>query len=80
MTYEVTTVDLNTGAISEAEDIIHAVLAAASASSLNRIVVCGGGQQSGVKGFCQLYSPHSNRYACLALRTFLPIKIGAFLC
>ncbi len=54
MTYEVTTINLNTGAISEAEDITHAVFDAGSASSLNRIVVCGGAQQSGVKGICQL--------------------------
>ncbi len=65
ITYEVITVNLNTGAISETEDIKHAVVHAGSASSLNRIVVCGGVQRSGVKSFCQLYSPHSSRYVCL---------------
>ncbi len=76
-TYEVITVDLNTGVISEAKDMMHAVLCAGSASSFNRIVICGGLVQSGVGGLCQLYSPDVNRYVCSVLCTLFTHKIGA---
>ncbi len=77
ITYEVITVSLNTGVISEAEDILHAFCFAGSASSFNRIVICGGMHQSGAKGLCQLFSPDSNRYVCLKLCVcFHPLKLG----
>lgn len=61
-TYEVISVSLSTGKVSEAEDVLHAVVGAGSASSLNRIVICGGEQASGMTNLCQLYSPHFNRF------------------
>ncbi len=76
-TFESITVDLNTGVISEAKDMIHAVLCAGSASSFNRIVICGGLMQSGVGGLCQLYSPDVNRYVCSVLCILFTHKIGA---
>ncbi len=68
-TYEVITVDLNTGKVSEAEDVIHAVFQSGCASSFNRIVICGGLQGSRVVRFCQLYSPKTNRCVLLTLST-----------
>ncbi len=70
VTYEVITINLNTGVISEAKDIIHPVVCAGSASSCNRIIVCGG-VVSEVEGLCQLYSPDSDRYVCSTLCTTL---------
>ncbi len=69
ITYEVITVNLNTGVTSEAKDIIHAVVDAGSASSFNRIIICGGLQRGkqGPERFCQLYTPDSNRYECSTL-------------
>ncbi len=67
LTYEVITVNLSTGEVSEAEDVIHAVFRAGCASSFNRIVICGGAQPSGPARFCQLYSPKSNRCARMLL-------------
>ncbi len=73
-TYEVITIDLNTGEVSEAEDVLHAVYRAGCASSFNRLVICGGMQESGVVRYCQLYSPSSNRYARLALYTSFKLE------
>ncbi len=60
-------VNIDTGEVSEAEDALHPVTYGGSASSLNRIVTCGGLQQSGLANFCQLYSPKMNRSVCLVL-------------
>ncbi len=78
MTHEVIAINLNTGAVTEAEDVLHAVMFAGSASSFNRIIICGGGQQPGPARSCQLYSPVSNRYVCSKLcPVFPPFKIGS---
>ncbi len=65
LTYEVITVDVNTGEVSEAEDAMHALFYTGAASSCNRIVVCGGALQHKVKNVCQLYTPTSNRCVCV---------------
>ncbi len=42
VSYEVTMVNLKTGEVGQAKDTLHATHAAAAASSLTRIAVCGG--------------------------------------
>ncbi len=55
--YEVTTVNLKTGKVGEAEDTLHATNVATAASSLTRIALCGGDTTSEVLNHCQMYSP-----------------------
>ncbi len=68
LTYEVITVDLNTGEVSEAGDMIYAVGFPGSASSLNRIAVCGGVLGTRMVSACQLYSPTSKRCVRVCLK------------
>ncbi len=62
LTYEVIGVNIATGEVIEPQDIIHAVISPAAASSINRLVVCGGMQTNGFAKHCQLYSPKDDRY------------------
>ncbi len=63
LTFEVITVDLNTGEVSAAGDMVYPVGYPGSASSLNRIVVCGGVLGNSMVNACQLYSPTQKRCA-----------------
>ncbi len=58
--YEVTTVNLKTGEVGEAEDTLYATNVAAAASSLTRIALCGGKTPTAVLNHCQVYSPDRN--------------------
>ncbi len=57
ISYEVTTVDIKTGKVGQAEDTLHATNAAKAASSLTRIALCGGKTGTNELNFCQMYSP-----------------------
>ncbi len=57
MSYEVTTVDIKTGEVGQAEDTLHATNAAKAASSLTRIALCGGTTGTEKLNYCQMYSP-----------------------
>ncbi len=54
--YEVTTVNLKTGKVGEAADILHATNLAAAAPSLTRIALCGGKTPTAILNHCQMYS------------------------
>ncbi len=58
--YEVTTVNLKTGEVGDAADILHATNVAAAASSLTRITLCGGKTPTAILNHCQVYSPYWN--------------------
>ncbi len=60
MSYEVTTMNIKTGKVGQAEDTLHATNVAAAASSLTRIAICGGKGGSGPLNYCQMYSPDRN--------------------
>ncbi len=60
VTYEVLTVNLTTKEVGEAADTIEGVSEPAAASSLNRIVLCGGERGEKPLKFCQIYSPTSD--------------------
>ncbi len=61
MSYEVTTVNLKTGEVRQAEDTLHVANAAAAASSLTRIVVCGGLLRTTPLNYCRIYSPDRDK-------------------
>ncbi len=55
-----TTVNLKTGEVGEAEDTLHAANVAAAASSLTRIALCGGKTPTAILNHCQMYSVDRN--------------------
>ncbi len=57
ISYEVTTVNLKTGEVGQAEDTIYATNIATAASSLTRIALCGGNVAEKLLNYCQMYSP-----------------------
>ncbi len=57
VSYEVITVNLKTGDVGQASDTLYATNAAAAASSLHRIALCGGDDTGVVRNYCQIYSP-----------------------
>ncbi len=59
--YEVLTVNLTTKYVGEAADTIEGVSEPAAASSLNRIVLCGGERAMKPLKCCQIYSQKSDR-------------------
>ncbi len=60
VSYDVTSVDLKTGRVDEAADLLFAVNFPVAASSLDRIAVCGGKTEKTVLNKCQVYSPSKN--------------------
>ncbi len=56
ITYEVLTVNLKTKEVGEAADILEGTREAAAATSLNRIVLCGGERGGEPLRCCQIYS------------------------
>ncbi len=62
MSYEVITVNLKTREVGQASDTIRATNATAAASSLHRIVLCGGNNDRVVRDYCQMYSPKRDEY------------------
>ncbi len=63
VSYEVMTVNLRTGEVSEVEDTLFGTNLPGVAASRNRIAVCGGRSGSTVLKYCQMYSPKEDPYA-----------------
>ncbi len=61
VSYDVTSVDLKTGRVDEAADLLFAVNFPVAASSLERIAVCGGRSGKTILNKCQVYSPTKNK-------------------
>ncbi len=59
--YEVTSVDLKTGRVDEAADLLFPVNLPVAASSLDRIAVCGGQKENEFLSECQVYSQTKNQ-------------------
>ncbi len=64
ISYEVMTVNLETGDVGQAEDTIYGTNVPAAASSVNMIALCGGESANKSLNYCQLYSQKNNRCAC----------------
>ncbi len=66
--YEVLAVNLRTKEVSEAADTIEGTRCSAGASSLNRIILCGGERGRKPLKCCQIYSPESDRLVLNSLK------------
>ncbi len=66
-TYEVITVDLKTGEIGEAADVLYATILPGVAASPNRIIACGGMYSEHALNHCQVYSPETNEYVLVVI-------------
>ncbi len=64
ISYEVMTVNLRTGDVGQIDDTIYGVTVPAAASSLNRIVLCGGESGKRRLNCCQVYSPKQSMCVC----------------
>ncbi len=64
ISYEVMTVNLRTGDVNQIDDTIYGVTVPAAASSLNRIVLCGGESGQRCLNRCQVYSPKQSMCVC----------------
>ncbi len=61
------TVDLKTGEIGEAADVLYATIQPGVAASPNRIIACGGMYSEHAVNHCQVYSPETNEYVLVVI-------------